>query len=319
VRVTLTAPSQACFIHPSSVCHLKHTKNKESENTGERELLAFSEKIRNVSMVTAGGGNSNPQTNLRGVTRLDPLTYMLFGANQVSIADGGIYCDEWLPVRGHFESLDDVERLKGILDVCMLRVMEGCTHVKRGPRRIQPQRQQQPKRWGEDDDDAIEGEHAEDGAVDAYGDRSDLSLAPQEIEEFERLTSGIVGILDHYAHERSWNASRGSTRPATPQGYGGGSGPGSAYGGAYGGVPNGGGGAYGSSGSGYNSPYSAGPPMGNSGGAYTMAASSLGLSGARHSHSGPGSAYNSRPGTSGSGTGPSSGPSALGSWRRGGA
>lgn len=203
---------QACFIHPSSVCHTKFTKDNKTQEVqfdSERELFAFSEKIRNVSNVTGSGGGG-AMTYLRGVTRLNVLTYMLFGANQVRVGDGGIRCDDWLPVKGQFDILDDIDRLKSVLDACMLRVMEGCIHRKRrSPRHAAPSR-------NHDEDE--EDERAPSPGV-QYGDRSELHLVPQEIEEFERLTAGVVHVLDRFVEE-TLGPSRSNTRPTSPSGYG---------------------------------------------------------------------------------------------------
>ncbi|PWN54490.1 P-loop containing nucleoside triphosphate hydrolase protein [Violaceomyces palustris] len=240
-----TSQDKTCFIHPSSVCHLKHTKNKEHDTQpGERELFAFGEKIRNTSMQTSGS-SGNAMTMLRSCTRLDPLTYMLFGAFDVRVTNSGVECDAWLPITGNLEALDDIERLKAIMDVVMLRVFEG---IGKRPRRQNQsggasyRSQQQVSSWDEVNQAADEG--GED--PEAYGDRTDLSLSPQEIEEFERLTTRVVKVLDAYAQDRASSASRGSTRPTTPAGsgyttpsfgaggggYGSGAsaGPGSAYG-----------------------------------------------------------------------------------------
>ncbi|PWN42021.1 P-loop containing nucleoside triphosphate hydrolase protein [Ceraceosorus guamensis] len=212
-RTLMTDQDKACFIHPSSVCHSKFTKDnktQEDQFVSERELFAFSEKVRNVSNVTSSGGGGGAMTYLRGVTRLNVLTYMLFGANQVRMGDGGIRCDDWLPVKGHFDILDDIDRLKTVLDACMLRVMEGCIHRKRrSPRHAAPSR-------NHDEDE--EDERAPSPGVE-YGDRSELHLVPQEIEEFERLTAGVVHVLDRFVDE-TMGPSRNTTRPPSPSGYG---------------------------------------------------------------------------------------------------
>lgn len=187
-RVYRTSQDKSTQIHPSSVQHVKHTKQEE-DYRGERVLFAFNEKIKNVSQ--AGGGPGGP-TMLRNVTRLDPLTYMLFGTKSMRpTVDGGVLCDDWLPIQGNFDALDDVDRLKAILDVCMLRVFE-----------------------------AIQPEGGAEG-------NSPKRLQGREVQEFERLTMSIVRILDGFSRERIESESRGSTRPATPLANGGGGGGGS--------------------------------------------------------------------------------------------
>lgn len=212
-HVYRTSQDKSCMIHPSSVQHAKHTKYDE-DYQGEKELYAFGEKIKNSS--APGGGGGGP-TMLRNVTRLDPLTYMLFGANQLRpSADGGMLCDNWLPMKGNYDALDDVERLKAILDVCMLRVFE-----------------------------AIQSENGptETGNGVECGRR----LQAREVTEFEALTAGVVRVLDAYSreHREATSTSRGSTRPATPLSgpHGGGSGRNTPGGGG-----GGGGGRYGGGG-----------------------------------------------------------------------
>lgn len=50
---------------------------------------------------------------------------MLFGAYNLVVTQRGLECDGWLPVTGNLYGLDDVQRLKGLLERCMLRVFEG--------------------------------------------------------------------------------------------------------------------------------------------------------------------------------------------------
>ena len=205
-----TSQDKSCLMHPSSICHTKFTKHKpwDAANMGEKEIFAFSEKIRNAS----GSAGNNASTMLRGCTRLDPLTFMLFGATEVRVLGEGVECDYWLPITGNFESLDNLEKLRSIMDVIMLRVFEGI-----GKRRKDPK--QQARRTGEDLEEYEDGEDEdEDGD---WGDRTDLSLSAQEIGEFEYMTQGVVHILDGYAQERGWaSSSRGSTRPASPASFG---------------------------------------------------------------------------------------------------
>lgn len=226
-KVFATPQDRRCFIHPSSVNHAKHTKGKEDETQpGEKEIYAFLEKTQNVSQL--GSSNSDPMTMLKMVTRLDPLTFMLFGANQIQHARSGVICDDWLPVKGHFQALDDVERLKLIMDASMLRVLEGIGN-RRKPQHRQERagagaggdRSSGAPRENQDWDDQVDrNEDAPDNEDDgqAFGDRTDLALAPREVDEFEQLTKGIVSILGHYSADRlaSLDVSRSSTRPGSP-------------------------------------------------------------------------------------------------------
>ncbi|SNX86915.1 related to ATP-dependent RNA helicase [Melanopsichium pennsylvanicum] len=198
-----TSQDKSCLMHSSSICHTKFTQHKpwDTANQGEKQIFAFSEKIRNVS----GSAGSNAKTMLKGCTRLDPLTFMLFGATEVRVLGEGVECDYWLPITGNTGSLDNLEKLRSIMDVIMLRVFEG----------IGKRRNAQNQSRGDDEDEV--GDEDED----EWGDRTDLSLSAQEIGEFEYMSQGIVHILDGYAQERGWaSSSRGSTRPASPASFG---------------------------------------------------------------------------------------------------
>lgn len=207
-----TAQDKTCFIHPSSVCHYKFTKDKGQGAYihNEKDIYAFAEKSRNTSTLTAGS-HSNAMTMLRSCTRLDPLTYMLFGASEARALGHGLECDEWLPVTGSYDALDTIERLKVIMDECMLRVFEGIG--KRRPsakfssglaasvetvtaeaRDALDSGNNTLASWNSDED-----EDADESTT------VDRSLSPREIEDFETLTTGIVKILDSYAAERSWS------------------------------------------------------------------------------------------------------------------
>lgn len=211
-----TSQDKVTFISPASVCHTKHTKNKEDDGnpTGDKELFAFGEKSRNVSQVGGGGA----MTMLRTVTRLDPLSYMIFGSHQIRGTQDGVICDDWLPMRGYFGALDDVEGLKHVMDASMLRVFEGIGSSQNAPRRgngaaVAAAAASRPVADGWDDGPNDD----EEGVEPAFGDRTDLTLARREVDEFKYLVDGIVRILEGYANERSSMASsRDSTRPSSP-------------------------------------------------------------------------------------------------------
>lgn len=224
--------------------------------------------MKNVSMVGGQSNSGGGQTMLKTVTRLDPLTYMLFGASKAKSANGGIMCDDWLPIRGDSVALDDLERVKRMLDLCMLRVFEGIgsggvvldeeIERERERRRRRREREQQQSRkkngasghQGEDKDQA--NGQGDGGAEEEEEDlmKEELRMSQREVDDFHHLTMGLVRILDGYAIERnrySQSNSRNSTRPATPttvtsgvtsiwshsQGYSNGSGRESPYGSGY--------------------------------------------------------------------------------------
>ena len=188
---------QATFIHPSSVNNRRQEISDRSAVIGEKQLYAFAEKRQNVST-----GTSNPQMNLITTTRLDPLSYMLFGAYKIEVVERGLECDEWLPVVGNLDALDDIQRLKTLIESCMLRVFEGITMAQRRHSRTPlPSMPREDSEFGEDEDDLI---------------KKDLTLSPAEIQDLDCLTRDLVRILNHYNEERIASQSRHNSRPATP-------------------------------------------------------------------------------------------------------
>ncbi|WFD33213.1 RNA helicase [Malassezia cuniculi] len=199
-RLYRTEQEKTCMVHPSSVCHYKYDRERRAHLPKNTEVLIYAEKSRNVSTGTQG---STP-TFLRGCSRIDPLAFMLFGASDLRVVADGLECDGWLPVTGYFDALDNVERLKSAMDLCILRVFEGI-----GKRR---QRQDVTEK-------AVQQEAAEEStagemtkstslAWDSDEDKDsidanmfDRSLSPRELEEIEQLTSGVVRVMDAYATE----------------------------------------------------------------------------------------------------------------------
>ncbi|KAK7064230.1 adaptin N terminal region-domain-containing protein [Favolaschia claudopus] len=197
-----TSQDKLTFIHPSSVNNRKHTT---SEQQDEKQLYAFMEKRQNTTVSTS------PQTTLVTTTRLDPLTYMLFGAYKLQVTERGLDCDGWLPIVGNLDALDDIQRLKILMESSMLRVFEGITFSRRQLRAanlpVLP-REEEPENEADDED------------------TKDLSLSRDEVKELDFLTRDIVRILNRYSEERLATQSRHSSRPATPYGRSGFSTPG---------------------------------------------------------------------------------------------
>ncbi|KAJ7786314.1 P-loop containing nucleoside triphosphate hydrolase protein [Mycena metata] len=188
-----TSQDKLTFIHPSSVNNRKHTM---TEHQDEKQLYAFMEKRQNTTV------SSTPQTTLVTTTRLDPLTYMLFGAYKLQVTERGLDCDGWLPIVGNLDALDDIQRLKTLMESSMLRVFEGITMNKRQARATLPVLPREEEAESEADDEEIK----------------DLSLSRDEVKELDFLTRDIVRILNRYSDERARSQSRHSSRPATPYG-----------------------------------------------------------------------------------------------------
>ena len=168
----------------------------------EKQIIAFAEKRQNVSVVT-----SNPQKFIVTTTRLDPMSYMLFGAHNIRVAGRGLECDEWLPVLGNQEALDQIARLKEAMDLCFLRIYEGIVMAKRNrDGRVIMARPEEKEEESDDDGDDETGQAR----------ARDLSLSSTEIGEFEELTRNLVYILNQYSDERIASQSVTNSRPATP-------------------------------------------------------------------------------------------------------
>ncbi|KAJ7169897.1 hypothetical protein C8R46DRAFT_1090468 [Mycena filopes] len=169
-------PKSMTFIHPSSVNNRKHTM---TEHQDEKQLYAFMEKRQNTTTSFHTPDDSNP------------LTYMLFGAYKLQVTERGLDCDGWLPIVGNLDALDDIQRLKTLMESSMLRVFEGIIMSRRQARASLPP-----------DDEELR----------------DLSLSRDEVKELDFLTRDIVRILNRYSDERMRTQSRQSSRPATPYG-----------------------------------------------------------------------------------------------------
>lgn len=161
----------------------------------EKQILAYAEKRQNLS---AAGATSNAQKLLVGTTRLDPLTYILFGAHRLEVTQRGLDCDEWLAIVGNVEVMDDIERLKVMMESCMLRVFQGITKLR--AKRFVPRLEGKEDESGDEDDDNV----------------ADQPLSNAEIKELDFLTQDIVGILNNYSSYRVATQSRQNSRPATP-------------------------------------------------------------------------------------------------------
>jgi small subunit ribosomal protein S24e len=190
------------FIHPSSVNHKKRDEDGTTQTLQEKQLIAFAEKRQNVST-----GSTNPQKFIVTTTRLDPVAYILFGAYEITVTDRGLECDDWLPIVGNIDALDDIQRLKYLMEASLQRVFEGITyqrHRQRSRRDMIPIAREEEREDEADDDDDVS--------------QKDRSLSPQEIKDLDLMTTDIVRVLNHAADERIAGQSRQNSRPASPMG-----------------------------------------------------------------------------------------------------
>ncbi|KAH7911206.1 hypothetical protein BJ138DRAFT_1086089 [Hygrophoropsis aurantiaca] len=193
-RTYRTQQDKTTFIHPGSVNNRKKLIQLDQVISEEKEIFAYAEKRQNLSMA-----GTTPQMYLLTTTRLDPMTYMLFGAYEIQVTERGLECDSWVPIIGNLDALDDIQRLKTLMESCMLRVFEGIIMGKR-------QRQNRGSL----------AQEFESGDED--GPNGGYSLTMREIKELDLLTRDMVRILDRYSEERIASQSRQNSRPGTPMG-----------------------------------------------------------------------------------------------------
>ncbi|KAI0778196.1 P-loop containing nucleoside triphosphate hydrolase protein [Trametes elegans] len=193
-----TAVDKAVIMHPSSVNHRKKDPSSLDVMHQERHIIAYGEKRQNIS-----GGHSG-EKYLVTTTRLDPLTYVLFGAYRISVTSRGLECDGWLPIVGSMDVLDDIERLKTTMEACMLRVFQGIM----ANRQRKARQYKKPLTYDEGREDES-GDEDDD-------DLTDVPLSETEIKELDLMTMDIVRILNHYSSYRVAMQSQTNSRPGTP-------------------------------------------------------------------------------------------------------
>ncbi|WAR54174.1 hypothetical protein PtB15_3B687 [Puccinia triticina] len=227
-RMLATDKDRACMIHPSSVNSFKKAAGDDIPLQNERQLFAFGEKSL---LLPRPGEKGKEQMSLRATTRLDPLGYMLFGARQLQPYPSGLRCDGWLSITGNAGALDDVERLKHVLDASLLRVFDGLLattiendprSTRRRPRIALPAAKKtagaSKKPQEADGEESVDSEFEQDEEEDQdevvpvqFG-----KLTNGEIQDLQRLTEEVVSLLNKYSEERlatDVNTSRAPSRP----------------------------------------------------------------------------------------------------------
>jgi small subunit ribosomal protein S24e len=189
------------LIHPSSLNNRKRdVSNFQEGKIIGKQIIAYAEKRQNISMA---GSSGNAPMYLATTTRLDPMTFVLFGAYQIAVTAQGLECDEWLPIVGNVDALDDLQSLKTMMESCLSRVFEGLamrrSRVSLRTAAVSPREEEESG----DEEDTREN-------------RKSTFLSTEEVKELDFLTRGIVSILNQYAEERMEVQSRTNSRPATP-------------------------------------------------------------------------------------------------------
>jgi hypothetical protein len=168
----------------------------EDDSVVERQLFAFTEKRQNITV-----GSASVQTFMMGTSRLDVLPYLLFGANELKLTKTALECDGWIPVVGTPSFLNNMRRLRQLLDACMLRVFEGISKVRREERasrqrRILPSYRPDTPSPLPSRGSGFESEKEYDLEVDV--DSRGQALSPIEMQELDLLTRDLVRILDNH-------------------------------------------------------------------------------------------------------------------------
>ncbi|KAF8506701.1 P-loop containing nucleoside triphosphate hydrolase protein [Russula emetica] len=119
-----TMLDKTTLIHSSSVNNRKRDVSIVSQDGKviDKQIIAYGEKRQNISMA---GSSTHAPMFLATTTKLDPMTFVLFGAYQIAVTAQGLECDEWLPIVGDVSALDDIQKLKVMMEACMSRVFEG--------------------------------------------------------------------------------------------------------------------------------------------------------------------------------------------------
>jgi small subunit ribosomal protein S24e len=203
------------MIFPASVNNRVRENHRDKDGGFvDKQLFAFAEKYRNVS-----SSSSNAGTFLRGCTQLDPMTYLLFGAYNAVVTERGLECDDWLPIVGKVDIMDDIQTLKTRMEKCFLRVFEGIVyHRYQNQRRNLPSLTAHTPSWQvvqQEEDHLLE----EVDESDALAETKSKALSAEEIREFDYLTRDVARILERYSEERL-GQSRMASRPGTPSGSG---------------------------------------------------------------------------------------------------
>lgn len=123
------------------------------------------------------------------------MTYLLFGAYNVEVTGNGLQCDNWLPIHGNLDALDDLQRLKTLLESCMLRIFEGVGKSLEQARGQRSGQRNAPAIASKRIDDSEEETENEDG-LEAEDTNEDRSLSRTEIIELDNLTADVVSVLD---------------------------------------------------------------------------------------------------------------------------
>jgi small subunit ribosomal protein S24e len=186
-------------------------RSKENGANFEKHFITFVEKIRNVSVASA---SAKAQTFLRNTTRLDIITYVLFGAYRIKEVERGLECDEWLPVQGRPTQLNQLRGLKVAIEACVLRGI-AAANTERREARLRRYASARPGQANAIDDRNDDDDERDDAGIDENRKEAE-PLSREEIMELDFLTRDVVRVLEQYKEERIASQSRRGSRPATP-------------------------------------------------------------------------------------------------------
>ena len=113
-------------------------------------------------------------------------------------------CDDWLPVIGRMDVMDVLERLKVMMEDCMLRVFQGIIASRQ--RKAHQYKKPLTYDGGREDESGDEEEE----------NLNNTPLSDTEVKELGLMTMDVVRILNHYSTYRVAMQSQSNSRPGTP-------------------------------------------------------------------------------------------------------
>ncbi|KAG9287909.1 hypothetical protein G9A89_017504 [Geosiphon pyriformis] len=123
-RMTTTQHEKSALFHPSSVNFASKSSSRQKTKASNNDqgflpgtLFAYTSKTKTIDQ----------QVFIRDITRIDPLSAVLFGGEITSQKDKRLVLtvDEWLRFTGSNNTLNNVTTLKNLLDHCLTEVYQG--------------------------------------------------------------------------------------------------------------------------------------------------------------------------------------------------
>ncbi|CAH7687129.1 hypothetical protein PPACK8108_LOCUS21869 [Phakopsora pachyrhizi] len=162
--------------------------------------------------------------------KLHLFGYMTLGAQRLEPCSRGLMCNNWLPIARKEGALNDVMRLKDILDASLLQVFDSLQaqiYAKRDlaaylNQLLKEKMAQRNKNSTRSLFNRQEEEEADDDCLPNIDEVEDelehktairfITLTIEDIKDLEKLTKGVVSLLNQYTEE--WLAANQSCGPS---------------------------------------------------------------------------------------------------------